>query len=133
MWITEWGFGVGQEVKNGLLLSEDMVAAFVPRAFIAAASAGVKVLCWFSSQDSVDGPMGLRRNDGNRRKAFGAFRTMTEQIGDYTLVRQVLGQDHLTSGVQAYLFGIDDDNKLVIWKIDGEVSVVLDNYSKRQG
>src|SRR6476659_7207428 len=31
MWITEWGFAVGQKVKNGVILSEDMVAAFVPR------------------------------------------------------------------------------------------------------
>ena len=73
--------------------------------------------------------MGLRNNDGKRRKAFGAFRTMTEQIGNYTLVRQILGQDHLTSGVQAYLFRSDYDNKLVIWNIDGEVSVVLENIA----
>ena len=125
MWITEWGFPVGQQVKNGLLLSEDMVAAFVPRAFITAASAGVKVLCWFSSQDSVDGPMGLRGNDGKRRKAFGAFRTMTEQIGDYTLVRQVIGQDHPTTGVQAYLFRGAKGNKLVIWSVDDEMRVLL--------
>jgi hypothetical protein len=71
--------------------------------------------------------MGLRTNDGKRRKAFGAYRTMTEQIGDYTLVRQVIGQDHPTSGVQAYLFRGAKDNKLVIWNIDGEASVALDH------
>jgi hypothetical protein len=129
MWITEWGFAVGQKVKNGVILSEDMVAAFVPRAFISAASAGVQVLCWFSTQDSVDGPMGLRTNDGKRRKAFGAYRTMTRQIGHYTLERQIVGQDKPTSGVQAHLFRSDKDNKLVIWNIDGEASVVLDNVA----
>ena len=103
LWITEWGFPVGGKLPNGTI-SEDTVAAFLPRAFITAAAAGVRALCWFSSQDSVDGPMGLRSNDGKLRKAFGAFRTMTEQIGDHVLVRQVMGQDHPTSGVQAYLF-----------------------------
>ena len=42
------------------------------------------------------------------------------------LVRQLTGQDHPTSGVQAYLFRKGDDNKLVIWSIDGEVLVALE-------
>ena len=129
MWITEWGFAVGQKVKNGVILSEDMVAAFVPRAYISAAIAGVEVLCWFSSQDSEDGAMGLRDNHGKRRKAFGAMRTMTREIGDYVLVRQVMGQDRPTAGVQAYLFRGEDDNKLVIWNIDGDRSVLIDNLA----
>ena len=34
MWMTEWGSRVGQEVKGGTI-SEEMVAAFVPRADVA--------------------------------------------------------------------------------------------------
>lgn len=117
LWITEWGFPVGEKLPNGTI-SEDMVAAFLPRAFITAAAAGVRALCWFSSQDSVDGPMGLRSNDGKLRKAFGAFRTMTEQIGDHVLARQVMGHDHPTSGIQAYLFRGAQGDKLVAWSVD---------------
>jgi hypothetical protein len=127
LWITEWGWPVGGKMGNGTI-SEDMVAAFLPRAFITAAAAGVRTLCWFSSQDSVDGPMGLRSNDGRQRKAFGAFRTMTEQIGAARLVGQLSGGDHLTSGVQAYLFrGDEGRNKLVAWNIDGEIALLLGN------
>ena len=54
---------------------------------------------------------------------------MTREIGDYVLVRQVIGQDCPTAGVQAYLFRGEDDNKLVIWNIDGDRSVLLDNLA----
>src|SRR4029077_19457519 len=70
-----------------------------------------------------------RGNHGKRRKAFGAMRTMTREIGDYVLVRQVMGQDRPTAGVQAYLFRGEDDNKLVIWNIDGDRSVLIDNLA----
>jgi hypothetical protein len=73
--------------------------------------------------------MGLRTNDGTRRKAFGAYRTMTRQIGHYTLERQLVGQDKPTSGVQAHLFRSDKDTKFVIWNIDSEASVILDNVA----
>ena len=104
---------------------EDTVAAFLPRAFISAAAAGVRVLCWFSSRDSVDGPMGVTSNEGKHRKAFGAFRTMTEQIGDYVLDRQLVGQDNPTSGIQAYLFRGPKGNKLVVWSVDDKIPVIL--------
>ena len=32
----------------------------------------METVLWFSSYDDGDGPMGLRSNDGKRRKAFGA-------------------------------------------------------------
>ena len=69
--------------------------------------------------------MGLTSNEGKHRKAFGAFRTMTEQIGDYVLDRQVVGQDSPTSGVQAYLFRGAQGNKLVIWSVDDKIPVIL--------
>ena len=106
-----------------------MVAAFVPRAFNSAASAGVEVPCWFSSQDSVDGAMGLRNNDGKRRKAFGALQTLTREIGGYVFVR-VVGQDHPTVGVPSLSVSwARMNNKLVIWNIDGDSSVVFENLA----
>ncbi len=124
MWITEWGWPVGGPLPNGTI-SEETVAAFLPRAFIGAAASGVRVLCWFSSRDSVDGPMGLTSNEGKHRKAFGAFRTMTEQIGDFVFDRQLVGQDNPTSGIQAYLFRGPQGNKLVVWSVDEKIPVIL--------
>ena len=40
-----------------------------------------------------------------------------------------MGQDRPTAGVQAYLFRGEDDNKLVIWNIDGDRSVLIDNLA----
>jgi hypothetical protein len=118
MWITEWGWKIGGNADKGEV-SEEVVAGFLPRAFILAGAAGVQVMCWFSAQDTVDGPMGLTANDGKRRKSYYAFKTMSEQLGDYVLVRQVAGAKHPTSGVQAFLFRSERDDKLVVWNVDG--------------
>jgi hypothetical protein len=118
MWITEWGWRIGEAIPQGTA-TEDIVAAFVPRAFIAAEAAGVQAMCWFSAQDSVDGAFGLTANDGRRRKSYYAFKTMSEQLGQYVLVRQVAGAKHPASGVQAFLFRGASDYKLVVWNIDG--------------
>ena len=117
MWITEWGWAMGDKSREGPV-TEDILAGFIPRAFIGAAAAGVEVVCWFSSQDSVDGPIGLSRNDGTRRKSYHAFRTMSAELAEYTLVRQLEGAERPTSGVQAYLFRGALDYKLVIWNVD---------------
>jgi hypothetical protein len=63
--------------------------------------------------------MGLTANDGRRRKSYYAFKTMSEQLGQYVLVRQVTGAKRPTSGVQAFLFRGPSDYKLVVWNIDG--------------
>ena len=118
MWITEWGWPIGGNSGKGEV-SEEVLAGFLPRAFIMAEAAGVQVMCWFSAQDTVDGPMGLTTNDGKRRKSYYAFKTMSEQLGDYVLVRQVGGAKHPTSGVQAFLFHGVRDDKLVVWNVDG--------------
>jgi len=119
MWITEWGWPVGGNADKGEV-SEEILAGYLPRAFIKAEAAGVQVMCWFSAQDTVDGPMGLTANDGKRRKTYYAFKTMSEQLGDYVLVRQMAGSKHPTSGVQAFLFHGVRDDKLVIWNVDGK-------------
>jgi hypothetical protein len=130
LWATEWGWSVNDKAPFSTLtpdghMNEEAVASYVPRAFITAAAAGVETVLWFSSYDGPDGPMGLRSNDGKRRQAFGAFKTMTKQLGAYTLVKHVVGTDHLTSGVQAYLFHGDDGYKLVAWDVDGTAGALL--------
>lgn len=119
MWITEWGWRIGANADKGEV-SEEALVSFLPRAFILAEAAGVQVMCWFSAQDTVDGPMGLTANDGKRRKSYYAFKTMSKQLGDYVLVRQVAGAKHPTSGVQAFLFRSVRNDKLVVWNVDGE-------------
>ena len=115
IWITEWGWPVGSAAGS---VSEETLAAYLPRAYIVAAAAGVEVMCWFSAQDSVDGPMGLTDNNGRRRAAYQAYRTLARQLGDQVLLRQVAGAANPTSGVQAYLFQGRDRRTLVLWNVD---------------
>jgi hypothetical protein len=117
IWITEWGWPVGPGPFKKFI-TEDQLAGYLPRAFILAAAAGVEAVCWFSSRDSVDGPMGLTDNDGRQRKSFQAFKTMSEQLGAYRFVRQVAGTGRPASGLQAFLFKGAKDEKLAIWSAD---------------
>jgi len=124
LWITEFGCPVQKNVNDNVTFelgstSEEGLAAILVRAFIGAEAAGVKVMTWFSFWDGPDGPMGLLAKDGRKRKSYYAFETMSRQLGEYTLVRQVAGGGHLTTGVQAYLFRKGGEWKLVTWAIDG--------------
>jgi len=80
IWITEWGYPVGGNSTTGPL-SESKIALYLPRAFILSASAGVETMCWFSSMDGPDGPMGLKTNDGRYRPAFDAYVKLSETLG----------------------------------------------------
>lgn len=119
IWITEWGWAVGPgSVAHAI--PEETLVAYLPRAFIVAAAAGVEVLCWFSAHDAVDGPMGLVRHDGTRRDSHHAFRTLTAQLGDHLLARQATGAATPTGGLQAYVFDGPQGGrrKLVAWSAD---------------
>jgi hypothetical protein len=117
IWITEWGWPVGgREVRNGV--SDETLAAYLPRAYILAAAAGAEVLCWFSANDAVDGPMGLTRNDGGRRDSYRAFKTLSTQLGDHRLLRQVAGAQSPT-GLQAFDFEGPQGLQRVVWSADG--------------
>ena len=118
IWLTEWGWPVREGAGVRGSVPEAIAVAYLPRAFVLAAAAGVEVLCWFSSQDSVDGPMGLTRNGGQRRSTYQAFKTMSAQLGDSSLLRQVAGAQQPTSGLQAYLFDGPQGCKLVAWSAD---------------
>ncbi|HEY5955009.1 MAG TPA: hypothetical protein VIV60_00600, partial [Polyangiaceae bacterium] len=117
MWITEWGWPIGQSTPAGPV-TEDLLAAWLPRAFVVAAAAGVRVVCWFSARDSVDGPMGLMDNEGHKRRPYYALQTLGRELGDWTLVRHLWGAQHLTRGLQAFLFRHQDRQKLVLWNTE---------------
>jgi hypothetical protein len=118
MWITEWGWPVGQVDADSSGLSEDTVAAWLPRAFVLAESSAAENMCWFSLQDNSDGPMGLTMNDGTKRKAYYAFKTLSANLGDYYYIGQVAGVSSATSGTQAHLFRLDSSAKLVAWNVE---------------
>ncbi len=125
LWVTEFGCPANEDVTANVTFSlgkatEDELTGILVRAFIGAEAAGIKVFCWFSSWDGPDGPMGLIAKDGRKRKSYFAFKAMSEQLGEYSLVRQVAGGSHLTTGVQAYLFRKGNDFKVVAWNIEGE-------------
>jgi hypothetical protein len=118
IWITEWGWPVG---VGGVAhaVPQATLVAYLPRAFVVAAAAGVEVLCWFSAQDSVDGPMGLTRNDGSRRDGYHALCTLASQLGDHSLRRHAAGAATPTTGLQAFVFDAPSGRRLVVWCADG--------------
>ncbi|MFI4928831.1 MAG: hypothetical protein ACHP83_01235 [Burkholderiales bacterium] len=119
IWITEWGWAAGGgSVAHAV--PEPTLVAYLPRAFVVAAAAGVEVLCWFSAQDTVDGPMGLTRNDGSRRDSYHALRTLASQLGDHTLQRQAAGAATPTTGLQAFVFEAPSGRRLAVWSADGQ-------------
>ena len=124
IWITEWGWPIGEEVA-GQPLTEETLAGMLPRAYITAADAGAEALCWFSIQDNVDGPMGLLDNNDRPRKTYLAFKTMIAQLGPATAIKHVSGADHPTCGVQAYRFTGVGINTWVVWDIDGNTSASI--------
>ena len=130
MYITEWGHPVGGKgYKKGEKMTEDDIAAYLPRAYMSGVAAGARVVCWHVSQDMGDGPMGLIRNDQTKRKSYYALKTMVEQLGEYRMIKQLSGMENTTKGVQAYLFEGDAGYKLVAWNIDGPVEVFFESAS----
>jgi hypothetical protein len=63
--------------------------------------------------------MGLTRNDNSKRDSYYAYRTLSEQLGDYTLVQHLFGSDHPADGVQGFLFASALGKKLVVWNVSG--------------
>ncbi|BBL72985.1 cellulase family glycosylhydrolase [Methylomagnum ishizawai] len=116
IWITEWGWPL--EGAKGSV-PESTLVAYLPRAYILAAAAGIKATCWFSSYDAVDGPMGLTRNNGQHRQTYFAYQTMARQLGDMVLLSQLAGTDHPASGIQGFVFTGARGRKLVVWSVEG--------------
>jgi hypothetical protein len=120
IWITEWGWKLGDPSSDGPI-TEDLVAAYLPRAYVLAANAGVRVLCWFSLEDRNDGPWGLIANDGRRRKPYYALRALTRQLAAFSFVGRLAGATHRTAGAQAFLFcrrGATETCTVIAWNVD---------------
>jgi hypothetical protein len=118
MWITEWGWMLGDPGPTAAL-DEETIAAFLTRAYVVAADAGVRAVCWFSSEDRSDGAWGLIANDGRRRRAYYALRALSRQLADYVFVRRAAGGGHRTAGAQAFLFCKPGGScTLVAWDMD---------------
>lgn len=120
IWITEWGWEHGGKKPDGGRFSEEEIAAYLVRAYVLAAANGVPHTCWFSAQDSVDGPMGLIDNQGRIRRAYAALKNLALELGDYRFEAQVQGQNTPTSGPQAFLFRHPESGarKTVHWNSD---------------
>lgn len=84
IWSTEWGWRVGEKAWSGGTMSEEKIAAYLPRAYILAESAGVESTCWFSSQDRADGAFGLKTNDGRHRPAYDAYIKLSQTLAKTT-------------------------------------------------
>lgn len=117
VWITEWGFKLGSR-HAGEVMTEDRVAAFLPRAYVLAEAAGVQALCWFSMHDAVDGPYGLIDRTGRQRPAFKAYAAMNRLIGAHTLSHRLSEQGRRTRGLQAYLFTQGPRKLIMVWQAD---------------
>ncbi|MEN3110947.1 hypothetical protein ACFONG_03725 [Uliginosibacterium paludis] len=103
IWLTEWGWGVGENSPLGPV-REETVAGYLPRAFILAAAAGAKATCWFSSQDSVDGPMGLTENGGRKRAAYAAYKQLNAELGASRYICQLPSSGPANSRQLSFLF-----------------------------
>ena len=126
MYITEWGYPIGGKAyKKGLKITEDLAAAYLPRAYMSGVAAGARAVCWHVSQDMGDGPMGLIRNNQTKRKSYYVLKNMVKQLGDYRMIKQLAGADNSTTGIQAYLFEGDAGYKLIAWNIEGPVKVAF--------
>lgn len=113
IWITEWGWRVGESAPDGRVVDAKLIADYLPRAFILAADAGVESTCWFSAQDVVDGPMGLKNNNGQFRPAFDAFVEMSDRLADKALVCAVAPERPYT---RAFLFRGEKDWVVAAWQ-----------------
>jgi len=136
IWATEEGIPVGGKAPESAINpdaheTETSVAANIARTFITNAEAGIETTLWFSSFDGPDGAYGLIKNDGAHRASFAAFQTMSEQLGDCRLVTHMIGDDHRTQGVQAYLFRGPKGDKIVMWDIDGTADFAITQSKPR--
>lgn len=120
IWITEMGWMVAEGASPAAkATSERTAAAYLPRSFVLAAEAGVAGFCWFSSQDSVDGPMGLTRNDRSKRLSYNAFKTMSSELGELAFVKRLYGESGTLATTQAFLFSGHDGDTIVAWQAQG--------------
>lgn len=130
MVITEYGRlieGVWKEEEAPFpQVREEVVAAELPRFYIAMHSIGVESLQWFTLADwRHERGHGLVYADGRRRQTFTAFKTLSLELGEYSFLRQVAGKETPTKGLQAYLFKGSAGYKLALWNTEGPIPVTI--------
>lgn len=113
LWITEWGWRVGEKSPDGAIVDAKRIADYLPRAFILAEAAGVESTCWFSAQDVVDGEMGLKTNDGQLRPAFYAYEQLSRQLSEKAFVCEVQAEKPFN---KAFLFKGKTDTVVTTWQ-----------------
>ena len=120
IWVTEWGYRIGDPLAPEGPMTESLAAAYLPRMYIIAAAQNIRGTFWHNLQDLNDGPYGLLRNDGEPREAYTSFKTMTQELAEYKLIKSLSGESHPTEGLHAYLFEGEADWKIAAWNIEGQ-------------
>lgn len=113
IWLNEWSYLPGWVGGN-----QEIRGAYLVRMFMVGFANNARIIVWHNMRDMRDGPYGLVDNQMNKRPPYFAYRTMSRTIGDMYLLKYVHGSPTATKGVQAYLFGKDDQKVLVVWNID---------------
>jgi hypothetical protein len=131
---TEWGDAVSTDG-----ITEEQQAAWLARMFLVNAMEGVRLTTWYCLFDVGSDPadrehrFGLITEDGRRRPAFAAFRTLANELGGMTW-RKTLRQFDVAdaSGATVLLFCDDAENcKLAAWTTEdaGPSEVVIDDWT----
>lgn len=115
LWITEWGWRVGEKAPDGMIVDAQRIADYLPRAFILAEAAGFETTCWFSAQDVVDGEMGLKNNKGQFRPAFFAYERLAKKLADKVFVCEVEANEPYG---KAFLFKGEIDSVVTSWRTE---------------
>lgn len=101
VWVTEIGWPLHAAAAPGdLAVDETTQAAFLVRACVLLASAGVHHVYWYQFRDdNADPDMGLVKNDAGHtpRKAFSALKTLNAQLRHATFVARERTDDQVYS------------------------------------
>jgi len=81
---------------------------------ILAHAAGAEATCWFSAQDTVDGPMGLQDNTGRKRPAYAAYLELAKNLGNARYLCES-GGNTASSGLREFLFQDDESYIVASW------------------
>ena len=127
IWSTEWGYHLGGKFNGDEKITEEIVAAFLPRAYIISAAENVRCLNWYVL--NFDEQYNLVDNNWRERLSYQAFKVMSKQLGPCRLLRQINGYDHPTKGVQAFLFEGPMRYQIAAWCIEGPQQVTIETNS----
>lgn len=130
---TEWGDAVSTDG-----ISELQQAAWLARMFLVNAMEGVRVTNWYGLFDVGSDPndrehrFGLIREDGSKRPAFAAFRTLVDQIGGMTWRKTLHRFDVADANGATVLLFCDASNacKLAGWTTEdtGAIEIAIDGW-----